>query len=81
MPTPWLRTAQAAAHIGCSPATLRRLIRDGKVRSGLHYMQGHVGANSPITWNIEALEKRLGELTPMPASSKPAASTTTTEND
>jgi hypothetical protein len=57
------------------------LIRDGKVRSGLHYLQSHVGANSPITWNIGALEKRLGELTPMPASSKPATSTTTTEND
>ena len=44
-------------------------------------MQSHVGKNSPITWNLNALEKRLGELTPMPASSKPAASTTTTEND
>ena len=81
MSKPWMRTAQAAAHIGCSPRTLLRLIRDGKVRPGLHYLQGHQGANSPITWNIDALEKRLGELTPMPASSKPAASATRTEND
>jgi hypothetical protein len=80
MPTPWLRTAQAAAHMGRSPRTLLRLIRVGQVTPGVHYLH-EGGANSPITWNVEALTKRLGELTAMPASSKAAESTTTTEND
>ena len=77
MSKPWMRTAQAAAHIGCSPRTLLRLIRDGKVRPGLHYLQGQQGANSPITWNLEALERRLGELTPMPSGARNSVTTTT----
>ena len=80
MATPWVRTAQAAAHLGRSPRTLLRLISNGKVTPGTHYLRG-LEPNSPVTWNIDALEKRWGELMAMDASSRGVKATTTTEDN
>ena len=81
MSTPWLRTAPAAAHLGRSSRTLLRLIPQGLVAPGTHYLRGSE-PNSPITWNLEALEKRLGELTVIAASTRARATqSTTAENE
>lgn len=80
MATPWVRTAQAAAHLGRSPRTLLRMISSGRVAPGTHYLRGQE-PNSPVTWNLEALEKRLGELTAMGARSRGIEKTTTTEDN
>jgi hypothetical protein len=77
MSTKWLRTAPAAAHLGRSSRSLLRLIKDGVVTPGTHYLRGSE-PNSPITWDIQSLEKRLGELTVMPARIRTTASKSTT---
>ena len=80
MITPWLRTATAAAHLGRSSRMLLRLIPAGLVRPGTHYMRG-IEPNSPITWHIKNLEKRLCELTAIAASTRPASGKPTTNEE
>ena len=64
--TTWLRTTAAAAVLGVSPDTLKRLRRETDLfEGGKHYRVG-ASINSPIVWNAEeaalALHQRGMEL-------------------
>ena len=60
----WERTSVVAERLGKSSVSLRRLIENGWVTEGTHYMRGPA-INSPITWNIIALQKKLLSLKPL----------------
>lgn len=55
----WLTTPEAARKLRVSDSTLRRMRdRELGLKSGIHYKRG-LFKNTPIRWNVEAIDKYL----------------------
>jgi len=56
----WVRTPDAAKHLGVSERTLKRLMAEqgGPLRRGRHYRSG-LYVNSPIVWCIDLVIDEL----------------------
>ena len=62
----WVRTVEAAQITGRSRSQLLRLIRDGFLTRGTHWLKGP-HKSSPITWNLQALETFFTQQAAMPS--------------
>ena len=61
----WVKTPEAVQKTGRSRSQLLRLIRDGYLTRGTHWLKGPY-ANSPITWDCTALDEFFSSQAPMP---------------
>lgn len=62
----WLRTPEVAYKTARSKSQLLRLIRDGYLIRGTHWLKGPY-KSSPITWDMDALTEFFSQQAPMPA--------------
>jgi len=65
----WLKTPEVVYKTGRSRSQLLRLIRNGFLVRGTHWLKGP-HENSPITWDIEALDDFFAQQAPMSAPSE-----------
>ena len=57
---PWLPTPEAARKLQISESTLRRLRdRENGLKPGVHYKRRGSFQNTPIRWNVEAIDAYL----------------------
>jgi len=75
----WVPTPLAVQALGRSKPTLLRMIRSGLLQPGTHYLRGQY-ANSPITWNCQAVTETLARLSAMPAPARTADPTPANNN-
>ena len=63
----WTPTPLAVQLLGRSRQSLMRLVEQGHLSAGKHYVRGP-HKNSTITWDVAACTQRFAELARMPAS-------------
>jgi hypothetical protein len=62
----WTPTPKAVQLLGRSRQSLMRLVDQGHLSAGKHYVRGP-HKNSTITWDVDACTQRFAELARMPA--------------